>query len=145
MLLGLPSRSVTWLARMVTVQVSPSAKSVWGRLKLFGGVGSAAGVTFCTPLVVQSMATVPLIVTGSLKVTVTGASTGTLVALGVGVVPVTVGGTSAPQLLVGDAVLRGVGASALKSAALLSVSVQPLPARLTELVLDGAGVGPEPS
>jgi hypothetical protein len=42
-------------------------------------------------------------------------------------------------------VLRGFGAPAVKSAALLSVSVQLLPARETESVLEGAGVGPAPS
>src|SRR3954447_4467557 len=43
------------------------------------------------------------------------------------------------------AVLRGFGAAALKSEALLFVSTQPLLARNTALVLLGAGVGPLPS
>src|SRR4051812_21538633 len=43
------------------------------------------------------------------------------------------------------AVLRGLGAPAEKSLALLLVSVHPLPARKTALVFDGAGVGPVPS
>ncbi len=142
MLLGAPSWSVTWLARMVTVQVSPRSKSVWGRLKV---VGPPVGVTFCRPLLVQSMATVPAMVTGSLKVTSTVTSTGTLVATLAGLVSVTMGGTSTPQLLVGEAVLRGVGAPVLKSAALLSVSTQPAPLRMVAVVLEGAGAGPEPS
>jgi len=38
--------------------------------------------------------------------------------------------------------LRGLGAPALKSAALLLVSVAPLPARRSAVVLLGAGAGP---
>ncbi len=49
------------------------------------------------------------------------------------------------QGLSGVAVLRGFGAVAVKSAVLLSVSVQPPAPRTTEVVLLGAGVGPAPS
>jgi hypothetical protein len=49
------------------------------------------------------------------------------------------------QALVGEEVLRGFGASAVKSVALLSVSVQPLAPRRTAVVLLGAAVGAEPS
>src|SRR5262249_37848317 len=41
--------------------------------------------------------------------------------------------------------LRGVGAPAVKSAALLSVSVLPLPARSAAVVLARPGAGPPPS
>ena len=51
----------------------------------------------------------------------------------------------APQIIVGDAVLRGFGALAVKSIALLSVSVQPFDPRNAAVVALGAGVGPEPS
>src|ERR1051325_1151052 len=49
------------------------------------------------------------------------------------------------QSCVGDAVLRGFGAAAVKSEAFWFVSVQPPCARRTALVLLGAGVGPVPS
>ena len=58
----------------------------------------------------------------------------------------TVGGTSPPpQLLSGEEVLRGFTAPAVKSAALLSVSVQPPLLRMVAVVLEGAAAGPEPS
>jgi len=41
----------------------------------------------------------------------------------------------------GDAVLRGVGAADVKSAALLLVSAQPSPFLTTALVVPGAGAG----
>jgi len=50
--------------------------------------------------------------------------------------------TGVAQTLVVDALLRGLGAPAMKSALLLSVSVQPLPARRSAVVLLGAGAGP---
>ena len=46
-----------------------------------------------------------------------------------------------PQTAVGEAVLRGSGVPVAKSLLLLSVSVQPLPARSTARVLLGAGDG----
>ena len=142
MLLGSPSWSVTWSASMLTVHVSPSWKSLWGRSKV---VGPPVGVTFCRPLLVQSMLIVPLMTTGSLKVTSTTVSVGTLASPSAGVVSITVGGTSTPQLLVGEAVLRGVGAPVVKSAALSSVSVQPALLRIAAVVLVSAGVAPVPS
>ena len=45
------------------------------------------------------------------------------------------------QGLTGLAVFRGLGVPATKSVELLSVSVQPKPARSTAVVLEGAGVG----
>src|SRR5882724_11082613 len=41
--------------------------------------------------------------------------------------------------------LRGLGVPALKSVLFWSVSVQPLPARSTAVVFDGAAVGAKPS
>ena len=55
------------------------------------------------------------------------------------------GGVHPEQVLIGEEVLRGLGASAAKSVALLSVSVQPFAPRSTAVVLLGAGVGAEPS
>ena len=49
---------------------------------------------------------------------------------------VTIGTT---HLFVGDPVLRGLGAPAVKSAELLSVSVHPSPARRSAVVVLGAG------
>src|SRR5690349_5406831 len=49
------------------------------------------------------------------------------------------------QLFNGDVVLRAFGVSAVKSAELSSVSVQPLFPLSTAVVLLGAGVDPEPS
>src|SRR3989304_5001689 len=54
-------------------------------------------------------------------------------------------GALPPHGFSGEAVLRGAGAPALKSALLLSVSVQPPEARKTAVVLLGAGVAPLPS
>ncbi len=44
-----------------------------------------------------------------------------------------------PQGAAVVAVLRGVGATAVKSVELLSVSVQPFPPRLSAVVVEGAG------
>ncbi len=49
------------------------------------------------------------------------------------------------QELAGEPLLRGLGATAVKSAALLFVSVQPLLARRSAKVVLGAGAGPLPS
>lgn len=49
------------------------------------------------------------------------------------------------QRLKVDELFLGIGNPAAKSALLLSVSVQPLFARITALVLEGAAVGPPPS
>lgn len=49
------------------------------------------------------------------------------------------------QAFVGEALFRGFGVPALKSVALLSVSVHPFAARSTAVVLLGAGVEPVPS
>jgi hypothetical protein len=56
------------------------------------------GVTFCVPLLPPTTATVPVMVTVSLNVTVMGTSTAWLVALSAGLVPVTDGAVSPPPL-----------------------------------------------
>src|SRR4029453_15415383 len=55
------------------------------------------------------------------------------------------GKTSAGQECNGEAVLRGAGTSAVKSAALLLVSIQPLLARNVAMVLLRVGAAPLPS
>src|SRR4051812_4757064 len=54
-------------------------------------------------------------------------------------------GVVVEQKCSGESVLRGVAAAAVKSAALLSVSVQPSPARKIAFVVLGAGARPAPS
>ncbi|CAB4930907.1 unannotated protein [freshwater metagenome] len=54
------------------------------------------------------------------------------------------GSTTTPQGVAALAVLRGAGSPAVKSVALLSVSVQPFAARRAAVVLDSPGAG-EPS
>src|ERR1044071_3488259 len=79
-------------------------------------------------------------------VTVTVSSTTLPAVTGFGLAaPTPLGLVGAPQMIAGEAVLRGFGALAAKSVALLSVSVQPFKPRTTALVALGAGVGPAPS
>ncbi len=59
--------------------------------------------------------------------------------------PTPLGSVGPVQLWSGDAELRGVGASAAKSALLSSVSVQPPLARSTAVVFDVPGAAAEPS
>ncbi len=82
--------------------------------------------------------------TGSLKSIVMLVSAGAK-APSAGEVPATEGGGSAGHRLAADAVLRGAGAPAAKSAALLFVSAQPPALRETALVLLAAGAAPGPS
>src|ERR1044071_1633877 len=66
--------------------------------------------------------------------------------VGLAVAAVIDGGVEgAAQLKSGDAVLRGLGIPTAKSAALASVSVQPLAVRRAAVVLLSVGVGPGPS
>jgi hypothetical protein len=109
-------------------------------------VGPPVTAALCDPLKAQLIAYhAPETVTGSLKVTDTSASTGTLEVPFAGEVAVTDGARSALQSVLGLTLLRGVGAPAMKSLALLSVSVQPPSTRRTLVVLLGAGVAPGPS
>jgi len=85
----------------------------------------------------------PLTVTGSLKVMPMLASSGTPVAPSAGRVEATCGPVAHGAS--GDDVLRGAGAPAAKSAALLSVSVQPPSARKAAVVLLSVGAAPLPS
>ena len=75
-----------------------------------------------------------------------GVPVGVAVPVGVGVTDgVTVGvGVGPPQACV-DEELRGFGSATKKSLALLFVSMQPPSARKSDIVLLGAGAGPEPS
>ena len=82
-------------------------KSLWAGRR---NVGLPVGVTFCRPLLVQSMLIVPLITTGSLKVTSTTVSVGTFALPSAGSVSVTVGGNVNAAAIAGEAVLRGESA-----------------------------------
>jgi len=78
--------------------------------------------------------------TGSPNVMEIAAVEATPVAPSSGTVDRTAGAASpAAHGLSGDALLRGVGSPAEKSAALLSVSVQPFPARSAAVVLESVG------
>ena len=59
--------------------------------------------------------------------------------------PKPAGLVGAPQTAVGDAVFRGVGALAVKSAELSLVSAQPFILRKADAVALGAGAAPAPS
>src|SRR5919199_1051619 len=140
---SLVSWSLTFAAKTVTVQVSLDAKSAVGSsVKVVGPPLTAA---VWEPLVPQEIEyQEPLTFTGSLKVIETLAFTATSVAPFAGVVLETDGATSPWNANVGNERLRGFGAPAVKSAAVLSVSVQPLPFRSAAVVFVSAGVG-EPS
>jgi hypothetical protein len=78
--------------------------------------------------------------TGSVKVTVRLPATGKSVAPSMGNVSRTAGAASPPAHgLGGEAVLRGAGSPAVKSAALLSESVQPFSSRRPAVVFDSLG------
>ena len=129
---------MTLAALIVSVQVSPPTKSVVGSREKV--VGPPLTVAVFAPLTLQfSVNHGSVTLTGSLKVTVTSLFKATSVAPSAGVVLLTVGAASVTHGLRGDAVLRGFGAMAVKSAPLLSVSVQPLPLRSTAVVLLLAG------
>ena len=87
---------------------------------------------------------IPVTFTGSLKATETLPSSTTPLAPADGVVALTAGAWSL-QLPGGDAELRGVGAAAVKSAPLLSVSTQPPPIRNAAVALLSVGAGAAPS
>src|SRR5947208_15899620 len=114
------SWSFTFEASTVTVHISALAKSVAGsRTKVTGLPDTAAP---WSPLVAQAIWNqVSVTFTGSLKVIETLASTATPDAPPAGVVELTAGARS-EQFPSGDALFRGDGAVAVKSAGLLSVS-----------------------
>src|SRR5437667_7574076 len=134
------SWSETFAATTVTVQLSPGTKSVSGSsVKV---VGPPLTVALCEPLAPQEIEyQTPLTFTGSLNVMLTLALVATSVAPFAGVVDETEGATSAKQLKVGEIRFLGFGAPTEKSAALLSVSAQPLAFRKAAVVFVSAGVG----
>src|SRR6266550_6846663 len=137
------SWSVTCAATTVTVQVSLPTKSVTGSSEKVVDAGVATAG--CGPLVEQEIVNqVPVTITGSLNVTEMFAPTATPLAPADGVVRLTAGGWSL-QFPSGDAELRGVGAPAVKSAALLSMSTQPPAARSAADVFMSPGADAEPS
>ena len=120
--------------------------------------GAVVGSTVRTALpAVRSMPSRVIPATGAEVMVIAPIASLSSVALTVAVVPapggaisvdgqVTTGGLSTGvQGSSGDAVFRGVGAAAVKSAALLSVSVQPPPARNAAVVALRVGAAPDPS
>ena len=79
--------------------------------------------------------------TGSLKVSEIDDPVATSVAPFDGTLETRLGALSEPHVSAADAEFRGLGAAIVKSAELLSVSVQPLFARSAADVLEVAGVG----
>ena len=129
------SRSLTWAATTVTVHDSLPPKSTSGsRVK---AVGPPVTTAVCAPLEVHAIANqAPLTATGSEKVIVTSVVGSTLDAPEAGEMAATDGATSPAS---------GSGAPAAKSAALLSVSVVPPPARIAAVVLLRVGAAAAPS
>ena len=99
------------------------------------GVKPSSVIPETAGLVMTALVTVP---SASLALTFTDAAVPCTVLREPGQL-VTIGITHA---FVGDDVLRGAGAPAVKSAELLFVSTQPSPARRSAVVVLGAGAGP---
>src|ERR1041384_3956254 len=137
---SLMSWSVTNVAWTVTVHVSLVVKSLVGSTVKV--VGPPLTEALCPPLVAQEIAYQPSVtLTGSLNVSETFDVTETPLAPFAGGGELTVGAWSAPQMFSGDSELRGLGASAVKSAELLFVSVQPPPRRSAAVVFESVGAG----
>ena len=120
------------------MQVSFAAKSVVGSSEYV--VGPPDGVAACEPLALHSIVyQVPVTSTGSLNVIETFEARATPVAPAVGLLELTDGAASPTTLL------RGFGVAAAKSAALLSVSCAPFPARSAASVVPSVGAAPLPS
>src|SRR5690349_17969453 len=138
------SWSVSLAAKTVAVQLSPCVKSESG--SSVKDVGPPEAVAVCVPLATHEIEYhEPVTLTGSLKVIATFEPTGMPEAPSPETVLATLGAVSALQSWNGEAVFRGVGAPVEKSAALLSLSMQPEPFRRSAFVFDGAGAAPGPS
>ena len=87
----------------------------------------------------------PVTLTSSLNVIDTFAVAATPVAPAAGVVEATFGAFSASQKCTALAVVRGVGAAAVKSAPLSSVSAQPSAFRIAAVVFVSVGAAAAPS
>jgi hypothetical protein len=87
----------------------------------------------------------PVTSTDSLNVIETFAPGTTPAAPLAGEVDVTDGARSAGQVWKAETVLRGAGATAVKSAPLLSVSMQPAPLRCADVVFESVGAADVPS
>src|SRR5687768_10757971 len=133
-----PSTSVTFAPEIDTVHVSLKAKFVVGSIVYVVGppVRLPTWVSLDEQLMMYQL---PTKFTGSLKVMTTFASRATPVAPAMGPVELTDGAASPTTLLC------GFGVAAVKSAALLSVSVWPLLRRIAANVALNVGAAPAPS
>src|SRR2546428_1465561 len=121
---SLASWSSTFAAMTVTVHDSLGAKFRSGSsVKAVGPPAVGAVCPSDTPQVIENQPTARF--TGSENVTLMLESSATPLAPAIGLVAVMLGAISAVQILKVDAVLRGAGVPAAKSASLLSVSAQP--------------------
>src|SRR5690349_608704 len=134
----------TWAACTVTVQDSPGPKSAAG--SSVNVVGPPVAVAACAPLVAHEIANQsPVTVVAWLNVIVRLESTGTSAAPAAGAREAIAVGPAPPHVCSGEAVLRGLGAAAAKSAPLPSVSWQPPSRRTAAVVFERAGAGAVPS
>src|SRR5258706_504722 len=132
------SWSSTFAATTVTVHDSLGAKfASRSSVKTVGPPAVGAVCPRDTPQVIENHPTATL--TGSENVTLMLESSATPLAPAIGLVAVMLGATSAVQMLKADAVLRGAGVPAAKSAPLLSVSAQPPLFRRSAVVFVRAG------
>jgi hypothetical protein len=141
-------RSTSWTpaSSIVTVQLSFEAKSASGSSVYV--VGPPVTVAVCRPDVLHEIVCHgSTTVTGSLNVTVMLLSPATSLAPFAGLVLDTEGALSATtsQKCRKDNEFRGAGVAALKSAPLLSVSVQPPFARNAAVVFESVGAAAGPS
>src|SRR5437773_4107556 len=137
------SWSSTFAATTVTVHDSLGAKFASGSsVKMVGPPAVGAACPRDTPQVIENQPTETF--TGSENVKVMLESSETPLAPAMGLVAVMLGATSAVQMLKADDVFRGTGVPAVKSAPLLSVSMQPPLPRRSAVVFVSVGAA-EPS
>src|SRR5262249_44824423 len=139
------SWSVTWEAKIVSVHCSSATKWVSG--VSVNTVGPPLTLAVWIPLTLPTMVNqAPLTFTRSSNVTGIVVSIGTLVAFRPGTVENTSGSRSpAGHRWGGDAEFRGSGGLAVKSAELLSMSLQPEWVLNAASVFPRSGAGPPPS
>src|SRR6266536_2539594 len=141
---SLVSWSETCEPTTVTVHVSPWAKSASG--SSVNAVGPPLTAAVWVPLVPHEIENQePPTFTGSLKVIVTFAFAAMPVAPPAGERETMLGGWSPRQKWSGEIAFRGAGGPAVKSAPLLSVSVQPESLRRAAVVFESVEAAEAPS